>query len=127
MSEPFKVMVVDDEDDIREIAILSLALDPTIEVRDFAAAPAAVAFLAAGGWRPDLVLMDMMMAGVDGLAAMAMIHRLPGLADLPIVIMTARARETDQSLFLQAGACAVITKPFAPLDLAARVRGLLCR
>lgn len=126
MSAPLRVMVVDDEDDIREIAILSLAMDPEIEVRDFAAAPAAVAFLAAGGWRPDIVLMDMMMAGVDGLTAMAMIHALPGFADLPVVIMTARAREADQSEFLQAGARAVITKPFAPLGLASSVRRLLC-
>ena len=127
MSGPLKIMVVDDEDDIREVAILSLAMDPAIEVRDFAAAPAAIAFLAAGGWRPDLVLMDMMMAGLDGLAALAMIHALPGLVDLPIVIMTARARETDKSRFLEAGACAVITKPFAPLDLAANVRRILGR
>ncbi len=117
-------MIVDDEDDIREVAVLSLAMDSAMEVRDYPAAHAAIACLEGGGWRPDIVLMDMMMAEMDGLAAMARIHALAGLATLPVVIMTARAREIDRSAFIAAGAAAVITKPFEPLELADHVRRL---
>jgi DNA-binding response OmpR family regulator len=53
-----------------------------------------------------------------------MIHALPG-PRIPVVIMTARASETDQAAFLEAGARAVIKKPFAPLELAASLRRLL--
>lgn len=122
MTAPLRVMVIDDEDDIREIATLSLRLDPQMEVRDFASALPAVALLKSGGWRPDVVLLDMMMADVDGLAALPMIRAVPGCADVPVIFMTARAREVDQAAFLTAGATAVITKPFSPLELAAQVR-----
>ncbi len=119
-----KVMIIDDDDDIREITVLSLLMDPEIEARGFPAALPAIERLRAGDWKPDLVLLDVMMADVDGLAALAMIRDVPGCADLPVVFMTARSRSADQAALVDAGARAVITKPFAVLELASEVRRL---
>lgn len=124
MSAPLRVLVVDDDDDIREVAVLSLQLDPGIEARDFDAAKPAIDFLRSTTWRPDVVLLDLMMAGIDGLTALALIRELPGCATLPIIFVTARAREVDRAKLVAAGARAVLTKPFAPLELAADVRRL---
>ncbi len=73
---------------------------------------------------PDLIVLDLMLPGMDGLDVCRAIRRE---SDVPIIMLTARAEETDQLIGLELGADDYITKPFSPRALVARVRALLRR
>lgn len=77
--------------------------------------------------RPDLVLLDLMLPGMDGLEICRRLRSAPETADLPIVMLTARGEETDVVAGLNLGADDYVTKPFSPRVLAARVRTVLRR
>src|SRR5690348_4693730 len=120
-----KILYVDDEPDIREIALFALGLDPEIEVRSADSGPAALDLLAGCGWRPDLVLLDVMMPGMDGPATLAEMRRVGGCADCPVVFITARAQPQELVALTEQGVLGVITKPFQPMTLAREVRRIL--
>ncbi len=67
-----------------------------------------------------------MMPGVSGLDAIRVIRADPALADLPVILLTARAQESDVETGFDSGADDYITKPFSPRELATRVRGAAC-
>ncbi len=119
-----KVLHVDDEPDIREVASLSLDLDGDIETRSAASGMDALALLA-GDFRPDVILLDVMMPDLDGPGTLQRLRLLPGYADTPVIFMTARALSHEQGSFIALGALGVITKPFDPMTLATQVRDLL--
>jgi len=114
---PLRVLYVDDEEDIRTIVEMALALDGRIECRTAESAQAAKAVLAAG-WLPDLALLDMMMPVTDGRQLLAELRADPATAGLPVGLVTAGTAEAEAI----AGIAGVITKPFDPLSLAGRVR-----
>lgn len=116
-----KILHVDDEPDIREVAAMALAIDPAIEVRSAASGAEALTVLE-GDWRPDVILLDVMMPGMDGPGALERLRRLPGHEQTPVIFMTARAQAQERSRFLALGAIAVIIKPFDPMALADHVR-----
>lgn len=116
-----KILHVDDEPDIREVAAMSLGIDADIEVRSAASGAEALAALA-GGWDPDVVLLDVMMPELDGPGTLERMRQLPGHQDTPVIFMTARAQAQEQSRFMGLGAIAVIVKPFDPMTLAGQVR-----
>lgn len=118
-----RVLYVDDEDDIREIAAMSLELDPGLAVRDCASGAEAVEIAAA--WKPRLILLDVMMPGMDGPATLAALRERPETADTPVAFITARTQRDDLDRLMALGACGVIAKPFDPMTLAERVRALL--
>ncbi len=118
------ILHVDDEADIREVAALALGLDPDISVRSAASGQEALDMLA-GDWRPDVVLLDVMMPGLDGTATLAGLRALAGHSETPVVFMTARAQAREQARFIDLGAVAVIVKPFDPMILARQVRDIL--
>lgn len=118
-----RILYVDDEADIREVAQMSLELDPTFHVRTCASGAAGVAEAAA--WRPDLILLDVMMPGMDGPTAFTRLRNMPETAMIPVVFITARIQAHDVSGFHALGARGVIAKPFDPMTLAAQVRDLL--
>jgi two-component system, OmpR family, response regulator len=120
-----KLLYVDDEPDIREVATFSLEIDPQIEVRAVASGAEALALLDAGGWRPDLILLDVMMPDMDGPTTLGHIRERPGFAPTPVIFITARAQPHERAAFLEKGAIGVITKPFDPMTLAQDVRNLL--
>jgi two-component system response regulator MtrA len=76
---------------------------------------------------PDLAVLDVMMPGVSGLDAIRVIRSDPALADLPVILLTARAQESDVETGFDSGADDYITKPFSPRELASRVQALLSR
>jgi DNA-binding response OmpR family regulator len=76
---------------------------------------------------PDLVILDLMLPGIDGLAVCQQIRRDPGTAAIPIIMLTARADEADRIAGLELGADDYVTKPFSPNELSARVAALLRR
>jgi two-component system alkaline phosphatase synthesis response regulator PhoP len=78
--------------------------------------------------RPDLIVLDLMLpGGLDGLDVCRRLRQDPGLADVPIIMLTARVEETDKLIGLELGADDYMTKPFSPRELVARVRAVLRR
>jgi DNA-binding response OmpR family regulator len=118
------IVIADDDADIRELVVFKLrhAGHEVVPVGDGAAAIAACA-----KQRPDLVILDVMMPGMSGLEAARAIRESDGLAGLPIIMLTARAQDSDIEQGLDAGADDYIVKPFSPRDLAARVDAALAR
>jgi CheY-like chemotaxis protein len=113
------VLYVDDEADLREVATMSLELDPEIEVRSCESGLEALEMLE--DWKPDLILLDLMMPGMDGPTTHGEILARFGDA-IPIVYFTARAEASEKARLLALGAHGVIAKPFDPMRLAAEVR-----
>jgi len=120
-----KVLYVDDEPDIREVACMALELDPEIECRPAGSGPDAIAILTEGAYPADVVLLDVMMPGKDGPAVLAEL-RARGLT-MPVVFITARAQAHELAGFLKLGAADVITKPFDPLTLPLELKAVLAR
>jgi CheY-like chemotaxis protein len=114
------VMFTDDEPDIREIIDMSLALDPMFVQRGCASGNEAIA--TAVEWRPDLILLDVMMPVMDGPTTLARLRQNRGTAAIPIVFMTARTQAREIERFKSLGAAGVIAKPFDPMALASEVR-----
>lgn len=119
-----RVLYVDDEPDIREVATLSLKLDGDIEVHAVESGPAALSLLAKGTYSPDVVLLDVMMPGMDGLQTFSRM-RAQARTQRPVVFMTARAQGFERERLLKLGAAGVIAKPFDPMSLAAQLRSIL--
>ena len=119
----WRVLYVDDEADLREVAQMSLELDPDLEVRCCSNGRDAIEAVLA--WRPDLVLLDMMMPGMDGETTFRRICEATGSAAPPIAFITARASVSDKAKFLELGAKGVIAKPFDPMRLASEIRQYL--
>jgi len=118
-----KVLLVDDEDDIRKIGHLSLTAVGKFEVL---MAPSATEGLAlARTHKPDLILMDMMMPGMDGLSALAQLRADSELSTIPVIFMTAKVQRSEVEHYLSVGALGVIQKPFDPMTLPSEVRKIL--
>jgi CheY-like chemotaxis protein len=115
-----KVLYVDDDDDIREVAVIALELDPELEVRSESSGMAGIA--TAANWRPDAILLDAMMPWVDGKTTLRLLKTGETTRDIPVIFVTARAQPGEIAEFIKLGARDVITKPFNPMKLAADVR-----
>ena len=76
---------------------------------------------------PDLVILDWMIEGLSGIEVCRQLRRLPGTANVPIIMLTARGEETDRIRGLETGADDYVTKPFSPRELIARVSAVLRR
>jgi DNA-binding response OmpR family regulator len=118
------VLVVEDEPTIADMVAryLRRAGYETSVVGDGRAALAAV-----GGRRPDLVLLDVMLPGMDGLEVMRRLRETEGTTRLAILLLTARGGESDRVAGLQQGADDYVVKPFSPAELIARVEAVLRR
>ena len=125
MTSPIRILCVDDDPDIRTIAVMALGLDSGMEVRSASSGAEALALLDQPGWRPDVVLLDVMMPGMDGPAVLGTIRSKGDMGALPVIFMTARARRADVDAYRELGAIGVIVKPFDPLALAREVRALI--
>lgn len=124
MTGALSILYVDDEPDIRLIVEMSLKLRPDIEVRTADSGEQAIAMLHDSGWRPNLVMVDVMMPGMTGPEMLAALRKHPDTAELPVIFVTARARQQDIAEYIALGAKGVITKPFDPIRLAEQVIAL---
>jgi CheY-like chemotaxis protein len=119
-----RVLLVDDDDSIREIAQLSLERVGDWEVVAVASGQEAVeAALARGPF--SLVLLDVMMPGLDGPTTMARLRQGPLPAEVPVVFLTAKLQPADRERLRKLGAAGVIAKPFDPMALAAELDEIL--
>ena len=115
------VLVVDDDADIRLLLTMYLPLHG-FQAQE--AADAASALDAIRHHRPDMVLLDVMMPGRDGLDLLAELRRA---GDIPVIMVTARGQEADRVMGLRLGADDYIVKPFSPAELVARINAVLRR
>jgi len=109
------VLYVDDDADICSVVQATLRLVPGLQVQTADSGKRAIDL--AHEFRPDLVLMDVMMPGLDGPSTLKRMRETILLADIPVVFMTAKVLPAEISQFLQLGAIGVIVKPFDPLNL----------
>lgn len=116
-----KILIVDDDDDIRGLLIGFLTEEgfSATGAADAESMDAAIA-----GDRPDLVVLDLMLPGEDGLS---ICRRLRSTSTIPIIMLTARSDEVDRIVGLEIGADDYVTKPFSKRELLARIRSVLRR
>ena len=117
-----RLLVVDDEEDIRRVARLSLERVGGYDVVEAGSCAEAVA--AARDAAFDAVLLDVMMPAVDGPATLARLRPLIG-SDVPVVFLTAKVQPADVARLRELGAAGVIAKPFDPMALPGELAGLL--
>ena len=115
-----RILHVDDEPDIREVVGLSLGLDPEFSVRSCASG--ADALVTAAQWSPSLILLDVRMPLMDGLATLANLRKNPRTVHIPVLFLTARMQNGEIERYISLGAQGVLSKPFDPMTLAALVR-----
>ena len=115
-----KVLVVDDDDDVRTITRLSLTTVGGLDVVEAGDGRSAVDI--ALRERPDLILLDVMMPEMDGPHTLAALRAHPSLAGTPIVFLTAKALQSEIDRLHSFNVAAVFIKPFDPLTLSDRLR-----
>jgi two-component system, OmpR family, alkaline phosphatase synthesis response regulator PhoP len=116
-----KILVVDDEPGIVNLVVSYLKADGH-EV--FTASDGPSAMKAARAYKPDLIVLDVMLPGLDGLEVLT---RLRQGSDVYVILLTARTEEVDKVVGLSVGADDYVTKPFSPRELSARVKAALRR
>lgn len=118
-----KVLLIDDEEDIRKVGRLSLEAVGHFETA--VAASAREGFDLARTSRPDLILMDMMMPDIDGITALAELKSIPELNGIPVIFMTAKAQSSEIAFYLERGAIGVVKKPFDPMALPSAITAIM--
>lgn len=118
-----KILMVDDEDDIRKVGLLSLQRVGKFEVLQ--AEDAFTGLDLARKEKPDLILLDAMMPGMDGPAALQTLRQDAEIQHIPVIFMTAKVQPQDISYYRSLGAIGVISKPFDPMTLPSEIRQIL--
>ncbi len=119
----YTILLIDDEADIQTVAKIGLTLNTDWHVITASSGEAGLEL--AIGRRPDVILLDVAMPGMDGVATLAALQDNPRTALIPVIFLTAKAQAADRRRLYEAGATGVITKPFDPTTLASQVSGFL--
>jgi CheY-like chemotaxis protein len=119
------ILLVEDDPDIQLITRLSLEIGGGYAVR--VCGSGAEALAAGPALAPDLILLDMMMPGMDGLATLDALRNIPELAATPVVFFTANTQEQIRQELLRRGAEDIIMKPVEPTVLVEQIRGIWAR
>ena len=124
ISESATILIVEDEQDIRELLAYNLEKEGYATVQ---AADGKEGLDLARSRKPDLILLDLMLPKMDGLAVCRELERDSGTVRIPIIMLTARGEDVDRILGFELGADDYVVKPFSPRELVARVRAVLNR
>lgn len=118
------ILIVEDEKDIVKMLEYNLGKEgfKTLSARDGETALELV-----GKEQPDLILLDLMLPGIDGLEVCKALKEEKRTASIPIIMLTAKSQESDKVIGLELGADDYITKPFSPRELIARIKAVLRR
>jgi len=120
---PHKILIIDDEDDIREVAALSLE---SVAGWDVVTANSGAQGLArAIEHKPEAILLDVMMPGMDGPTTFRELRNNPATAKIPVILLTAKVQSSDQRRFADLGVQAILFKPFDPMTLSSQIAGVL--
>lgn len=118
-----KILYVEDEQDIRTIAEIALR-----DIGGFtlnSCSCGAQAIENAEEFKPDVILLDVMMPGMDGPETLAELRKLKATASTPVIFMTAKVQPQEIAHYKNLGAVAVISKPFDPITLAAKIKEIM--
>jgi CheY-like chemotaxis protein len=118
-----RILIIDDEDDIRQVAALSLETVAGWEV--LTANSGAQGIEKAAQEKPDAILLDVMMPQMDGPTTFRQMQLNPETAGIPVLLLTAKVQGVDQRRFANLGVAAVLFKPFDPLTLAEQISSVL--
>jgi CheY-like chemotaxis protein len=118
-----RILIIDDEDDIRQVAALSLETVAGWEV--IVASSGAQGLARAAEHQPDAILLDVMMPGMDGPSTFRELRKNPVTAKIPVILLTAKVQGPDQRRFAGLGVEAVLVKPFDPLTLSTQMEEIL--
>lgn len=118
-----RILIIDDEDDIREVAALSLETVAGWQV--FVASSGTQGLARAMEHKPDAILLDVMMPGMDGPTTVRELRKNPATAGIPILLLTAKVQSSDQRRFADLGVAAILFKPFDPLTLSIQIASVL--
>ena len=118
-----RILIIDDEEDIREVAGLSLETVAGWEV--VLASSGAQGIACAIEHQPDAILLDVMMPVMDGPATFRELRKNPATAHIPVMLLTAKVQSTDQRRFADLGVEAILFKPFDPLTLSTQIADVL--
>lgn len=117
-----RITYVEDEPDIREVAQIALETlgGFTLDI----CSNGAEALEKAPAFRPDLILLDVMMPDMDGIETFKRLKSLPQLRDTPVIFMTAKAQVHEVASYETLGATGIITKPFDPISLSDEIQSI---
>uniref|UniRef100_E6PZM5 Response regulator receiver protein n=1 Tax=mine drainage metagenome TaxID=410659 RepID=E6PZM5_9ZZZZ len=118
-----RILIIDDEDDIRQVAALSLETVAGWDI--IVASTGAQGIQRALENLPDAILLDVMMPGMDGPTTFRELQKNPVTAKIPVILLTAKVQSADQRRFADLGVRAVLTKPFDPLTLSSQIERIL--
>ena len=118
-----RVLVIDDEDDIREIAQDCLEIMGGYEV--FTASSGSEGLADARAHQPDAILLDMMMPDMDGSTTFQKLQEDASIKSIPVILLTAKVHSSDRLRFAELGVAGVIAKPFDPISLSSQVAKVL--
>lgn len=119
-----KILIVEDEKDIAKMLDYNLKKEG---FRTLLASDGEDALSLAGRERPDLILLDLMLPGMDGLEVCKKLKKEEKTVSIPIIMLTAKSQESDKVIGLELGADDYVTKPFSPRELIARIKAVLRR
>ena len=117
-----KILLVEDDPDIQLITRLSLEVGGGYEV--LVCGSGAEAVRSAPAYAPQMILLDLMMPGMDGLATMDALRKLPQLAETPVVFFTANTHAQMRQDLLRRGALDIVLKPIEPTALVEQIRAI---
>lgn len=121
-----KILIVEDEEDILELIKYNL-LKEGYEVFEASSGEKALKLVQSKEISPDLILLDLMLPGVDGIEICKTLKNDSSISHIPVIMLTAKSEEIDIILGLEVGADDYITKPFSPRILLARIKTILRR
>lgn len=120
-----KILLVDDDPNIRKLARMSLERVGGWQVAVACSGAEALAMVETE--QPDVVLLDVMMPGLDGRMTLGQLKKKPESRDVPVILMTAKVQIEEMDEYLTLGAVGVIIKPFDPMSLPKEIRDLLAQ
>ena len=118
-----RILIIDDDDDIREVA--ALTLETVAGWEGLTANSGANGIQRAREENPDAILLDVMMPGMDGPTTFQELQKIPETAGIPVILLTAKVQGADQKRFAELGVAAILFKPFDPLTLAQQMSDAL--
>ncbi|WP_414582741.1 response regulator [Scytonema sp. PCC 10023] len=110
-----RILIIDDEEDIREVAQLTLEAVGGWQV--FTAESGFKGLQLAEAEKPDAIVLDVMMPEMDGVATFQKLQANPATQNIPVILMTAKVQSSDQRRFAELGVTGLIAKPFDPMTL----------
>ncbi|MEC4803035.1 MAG: response regulator [Jaaginema sp. PMC 1079.18] len=117
------VLVIDDDDGVREIIQISLEAAAGWQV--LTAASGSAGLQVAADQQPDAILLDVMMPGMDGAETFRRLQASPDTQHIPTILLTAKAKMSEQQQYMNLGVTGIITKPFEALNLVRQIQQIL--